>query len=39
MVLTKMDRASMANSLEVRLPFLKKEICEKMLSLDPENVF
>jgi len=39
LILTKMDRASMANSLEVRMPFLKKEICEKMLSLDTKMYF
>ncbi len=39
LLLTKMDRASMANSLEVRMPFLNKEICEKMLSLDTEKYF
>ena len=39
LLLTKMDRASMANSLEVRMPFLNKEICEKMLSLDTKMYF
>lgn len=39
LVLTKIDRASMANSLEVRVPFLSKEITEFMLSLDPSVYF
>ncbi len=39
LVLTKVDRASMANSLEVRVPFLHSEICNKMLGLDPSVYF
>ena len=33
--LLKIDRASMANSLEVRIPFLKKTMIETALTLDP----
>lgn len=33
LVLTKIDRASMANSLEVRVPFLHHELFEKIFSL------
>jgi len=33
-VLAKMDRASMANSLEVRVPFLDHEICEFVFQLN-----
>ncbi len=33
LVLTKVDRASMANSLEVRVPFLHHQLAEKIFSL------
>lgn len=36
-VLTKMDRVSMANSLEVRVPFLGKEVIEFAFSLSEEE--
>jgi len=39
LVLTKMDRASMAHSLEVRVPFLDHELVEFMLSLDQKVYF
>ena len=32
-ILTKVDRASMANSLEVRAPFLSKELLDLSFSL------
>lgn len=38
LVLTKIDRASMANSLEVRVPFLDHELFEKIFSVD-ENIY
>lgn len=38
LVLTKIDRASMANSLEVRVPFLDHMVLEKVFSLN-ENVY
>lgn len=36
-MLVKMDRASMANGLEVRVPFLTKSLCEFAFSI-PDNV-
>jgi len=36
LVLAKIDRASMANSLEVRVPFLDHEICEFIFQLKSE---
>jgi len=39
LVLTKIDRASMAHSLEVRVPFLDNKLVDFMLSLDPDVYF
>jgi asparagine synthase (glutamine-hydrolysing) len=39
LVLTKIDRASMANSLEVRLPFLDHNIIEKVFALDENTCY
>lgn len=36
---TKVDRASMANSIEVRQPFFKKEIYEKIFKLKTKSYF
>ncbi len=38
LVLTKIDRASMANSLEVRVPFLDHELFERILGVN-ENIY
>ena len=39
LVLTKIDRATMANSLEARVPFLDHELVEKVFSLKEEIYF
>ncbi len=39
LVLTKIDRASMANSLEARVPFLDHELVEKLFSMDETLYF
>lgn len=39
LVLTKIDRASMANSLEVRVPFLDHELFEFIFSLNEKSYF
>lgn len=39
LVLTKIDRASMANSLEVRVPFLDHHLMEKIFSINESSYF
>jgi asparagine synthase (glutamine-hydrolysing) len=39
LVLTKIDRASMANSLEVRVPFLDHTLFEKIFSLKESSYY
>lgn len=39
LVLTKIDRASMANSLEVRVPFLDHHLFEKIFSLNESSYY
>lgn len=39
LVLTKVDRASMANSLEVRVPFLDHELFEGIFSIDEDLMY
>lgn len=39
LVLTKVDRASMANSLEVRVPFLDHELFETIFSIDEKTYY
>lgn len=39
LVLTKIDRASMANSLEVRVPFLDHQLFEKVFAIREKNYY